>query len=67
MEELYEHLQDWKGSPDGATVVCYVKGEQCPLPADLAEVALSEKWVKKVSAKASKKPATSGQSDGNDD
>lgn len=47
MNKKYEILQDFKGSPDGITVIQYSKGtDDVELSDALAEVALAEKWVK---------------------
>lgn len=55
----YLVLQDWKGSPDGARVIQYTKGETVSLPESLADVALKEEWVelKKPADKPATKPA----------
>lgn len=55
----YIVVADFSGSPDGARVVRYNKGDKVPsdskpMPASLAEVALQEKWIKKA---ARRKPA----------
>ena len=43
----YEILQDFKGSPDGHTVIQYIKGQDdVELNDELAKVALEEKWVR---------------------
>lgn len=43
----YEILQDFKGSPDGHTVIQYTKGQDdVELNDELAKVALEEKWVR---------------------
>lgn len=45
----YEVIQDFKGSPDGHTVIQFTKGseiDRAELGDDLAGVALAEKWVK---------------------
>lgn len=42
----YEIIHGFKGSPDGFTVIEYIKGEIVELVEDLAKVALKEKWVK---------------------
>lgn len=44
----YKVLKDFKGSPDGRFSVQYKKGETVELTTSLAEVAVAEKWVKKV-------------------
>lgn len=49
--------KDFKGSPDGHTVIQFVKGEEvahAKLGDDLAKVALDEKWIKKAVVKATK-------------
>lgn len=58
----YEVMQDFKGSPDGHTVIQFTKGgeiDHADLGDDLAGVALSEKWVKpsKAAEKESKAKA----------
>src|SRR5574340_380925 len=54
----YEVMQDFKGSPDGHTVIQFTKGSEidhAELGDDLASVALSQKWVKP--SKAAEKEA----------
>lgn len=55
----FDVLKDFKGSPDGHTVIEYKKGETVELEGDLAKVAQEEKWVKpnKASEKAAKAEA----------
>lgn len=53
---MYKVLADWKGSADGFTVVDYATGQTVELTARLAEVALAEGWVEKVSAAAPAAP-----------
>lgn len=54
-KKTYEVLKDFKGSPDGHTVIHYLKGQdEVELDDDLAKVALEEKWVK-VSKTAEKR------------
>lgn len=43
---MFEVIKDFKGSPDGCTVIQYQKGEVVEIVDSLAEVALAEKWVK---------------------
>lgn len=43
---MFEVLKDFKGSPDGHTVIAYTKGEEVELVESLAKVALAEKWVR---------------------
>lgn len=53
MGRKFDVLQDFKGSPDGYTVIQYTKGQkEIELEEELAKVALAEKWVK--SSKAAK-------------
>lgn len=42
----YEVIHDFKGSPDGYTIIDYKKGEIVSLVDTLSKVALAEKWVK---------------------
>jgi len=55
----FEILKDFKGSPDGYTIITYSKGDEVELDAGLAEVALAEKWarVSKTAEKAAKEKA----------
>lgn len=49
MNKKYDVLQDFKGSPDGHTVIQFTKGSEidhADMGDDLAGVAVSEKWVK---------------------
>lgn len=46
MMPKFNVLKDFKGSPDGHTVIEYKKGETAEMEGDLAKVALEEKWVK---------------------
>lgn len=55
MMPKFNVLKDFKGSPDGHTVIEYKKGETAELEGDLAKVALEEKWVKP--SKAAEKDA----------
>lgn len=49
-------IKDFKGSPDGHTVIQYEKGQvNVELAESLAEVAIAEKWAKP--SKSSKKDA----------
>jgi len=60
MNKKYDILQDFKGSPDGHTVIQYTKGQtEVELNDALAEVALGEKWAKlsKADDKAAKAKA----------
>ena len=53
----YDIIKDFKGSPDGHTVIEYTKGQEgVELEGELAKVALEEKWVKvsKAAAKEAK-------------
>lgn len=46
----YKVLENFKGSPNGAIVISYKKGESvdhADLGDDLAETARAEKWIKK--------------------
>lgn len=54
---MYKVLKDFKGSPDGYTVIEYHEGEVVPLPRSLAEVAIAEKWVEEVAVDAAPAPA----------
>lgn len=53
---MYKVLKDFKGSPDGYTVVEYVAGTEVDLAPDLAKVAVKEKWVKELPAKPKPDP-----------
>jgi hypothetical protein len=55
MMPKFNVLKNFKGSPDGHTVIEYKKGETAELEGDLAKVALEEKWVKP--SKAAEKDA----------
>lgn len=53
----YNVQRDFKGSPDGHTVIQFAKGEEvahAKLGDDLAKVALEEKWIKKTVTKPTK-------------
>lgn len=55
--QKYIVQKDFKGSPDGHTVIQFVKGEEvayAKLGDDLAKVALDEKWIKKALVKPTK-------------
>lgn len=45
---MFKILKDFKGSPDGYTVIDYVAGSKVDLVPSLAEVAVKEKWAKEV-------------------
>ncbi len=51
---MYKVIEDFRGSPDGATVTDYKKDDVVELSDELAEVALEEGWVKKVRKRRSK-------------
>lgn len=53
---MYKVLKTFKGSPDGFTVNEFIKDEEVDLEPSLAEVALSEKWVKKIALKKQADP-----------
>lgn len=53
---MFKVLKDFKGSPDGYTVIEYVAGTEVELTPDLAHVAVKEKWVKEVPAKPKPDP-----------
>jgi hypothetical protein len=44
---MFKVLKDWKGSPDGFTVIEYKEGEIVDLHPTLVDVALGEKWVER--------------------
>lgn len=44
---MFKVLTDWKGSPDGFTVIEYKPGQIVELHPSLVDVALGEKWVEK--------------------
>lgn len=48
---MYKVLKGFKGSPDGFTVIEYKEGQETDLVPALAEVAIKEKWVKKIKVK----------------
>ena len=50
----YEVLKTFKGSPDGRFAVDYHAGETVELTQSLADVALSEGWVKELRQTAAK-------------
>ena len=45
---MFKILKDFKGSPDGYTVIDYVAGSKVDLAPSLAEVAVKEKWAKEL-------------------
>ncbi len=45
---MFKILKDFKGSPDGYTVIDYVAGSKVDLVPSLAEVAVKEKWAKEL-------------------
>jgi hypothetical protein len=47
-------VKEFKGSPDGYTVVDYKVNQEVDLPPDLLKVARAEKWVKDKKAAQSK-------------
>lgn len=47
---MFKVLTDWKGSPDGFTVIQYKAGQKVDLHPTLVAVALAEKWVEEVPA-----------------
>ena len=49
---MFKVLKDWKGSPDGFTVIHYKAGETVNLHHSLVDVALNESWVEKHSVAA---------------
>lgn len=49
---MYKVIKDFKGSPDGYTVIQYLEGQEVELSLALADVALKEKWAKKLPIKA---------------
>lgn len=53
---MFKVLKDFKGSPDGFTVIQYAKDQEVDLAPALAEVALKEKWVKPLPLKPVPKP-----------
>lgn len=46
---MFKVLKDWKGSPDGFTVIEYKSGQIVDLHPSLIDVALGEKWVERFS------------------
>ncbi len=54
---MFKIVKDFKGSPDGYTVVDYTAGQEVDLPPALADVAQAEKWAKPLPAKAKLAPA----------
>lgn len=57
-QKQYEVIKDFKGSPDGHTILAFTKGEEVEhdkLGDDLVKVALDEKWIK--TSKAAEKRA----------
>lgn len=57
---MFKVLKDWKGSPDGFTVIKYKTGQIVDLHPTLVDVALGEKWVERRSdaSEASTAPIT---------
>lgn len=53
---MFKVLKEFKGSPDGYTVIAYAAGAEVNLAPDLAKVALKEKWVKELPAKPKPDP-----------
>lgn len=53
---MFKVLKDFKGSPDGFTVIQYAKDQEVDLAPALADVALKEKWVKPQPPKPAPKP-----------
>jgi hypothetical protein len=45
---MYKVLKEFKGTEDGFTVIEFKVGEEVPLGAALAAVALEEQWVEEV-------------------
>jgi hypothetical protein len=45
---MFKVLKDWKGSPDGFTVIEYKTDQIVDLHPTLVDVALHEKWVEKA-------------------
>lgn len=45
---MFKVLKDFKGSPDGYTVIDYAAGSKVDLVPSLADVAVKEKWVKEL-------------------
>lgn len=58
----FKILKDFRGSPDGSTVVDYVAGTVVELTPSLAAVAVKEKWAREVSAKDRLDSADRGKS-----
>jgi hypothetical protein len=50
----YKVTEDFKGSPNGHTVIQFKKGEEFTHEGDLLKVALEEKWVKPLKAEETK-------------
>ncbi len=46
---MFKVLKDWKGSPDGFTVIEYKSDQIVDLHPTLVDVALGEKWVERCS------------------
>lgn len=63
MENQYEVIKGFKGSPNGYDVVDYQAGEKVSLPDDLAKVAIAEKWVKKPKGAPSDAAALKAQTE----
>jgi hypothetical protein len=63
----YKVTEDFKGSPNGHTVIQFKKGEEFTHQGDLLEVALKEGWVKSDAPKKVKggKSADATPADGN--
>ena len=49
---MFKVLTDWKGSPDGSSVIEYKSGQIVDLHPSLVDVALQEKWVERLSGSA---------------
>jgi hypothetical protein len=44
----YAIIENFKGSPDGCTVIDFLAGSVMEMPASLASVAIAEGWAKPV-------------------
>jgi len=58
----YRVKKSFRGSPDGAHVYAYEKGDEVDLTGDLEKIALAEKWVYKQRETAGSRNAGSGDS-----
>ncbi len=54
----YLVLKTCKMSPDGSTVIIYREGDVVEIPDEIAEIALSERWIEAEVKKAAPKNKT---------